>query len=105
MALFGRPSAEDDARERAWRDWIHHRNPLAIASLVLGIFSFIEFGALLIFGIAGIAFGTIALRQLHRRSPDDHSPPFGHRLAWTGIALSAVSLVIAVALLIHRRPL
>jgi ABC-type branched-subunit amino acid transport system permease subunit len=105
MALFGRPTAEDDQRAAAWRDWIHNRNPLAIASLVLGIFSFIEFGALLIFGVAGIVLGIIALRQLNRRSPNDATPPIGHRLAWTGIVLSAVSLAIAVALLIHRRPL
>src|SRR2546421_600214 len=84
MALFGRPSAQDDAREQAWREWIHNRNPLAIVSLVLGIFSFIEFGALLIFGIAGIVLGTAALRQLNQRSPEDPSPAFGHRLAFAG---------------------
>ena len=104
MALFGRPSAEDDARARAWRDWIYNRNPLAIAALVLGIFSFIEFGALLIFGVAGIVLGVIALRQLRRRLPDDPTPPFGHRLAWAGIILSAVSLTVAVVLLVHRQP-
>ena len=104
MPLFGRPSVEDDARAKAWRDWIYNRNPFAIASLVLGIFSFIEFGALLIFGVAGIVLGMIALRQLHRRATDDSTPPFGHRLAWTGIILSAVSLVIAAVLLVHRRP-
>ena len=105
MALFGRPSAEDDQRAQAWRDWVHQRNPLAIASTVLGIFSFIEFGQFLLFGIAGIVLGIIALRQLRRRAADEASPGFGHRLAWTGIVLSAVSLVIAIVLLTHRRPL
>src|SRR3954451_20466987 len=79
MPLFGRPSAEDDQRAAAWRDWIQQRNPLAIASLVLGIFSFIELGALLIFGVAGIVFGILALRQLRNRPAPiplaEQSPP------------------------------
>src|SRR5438105_15460762 len=103
MPLFGRPSPQDHQRAAAWRDWVYNRNPLAIASLVLGIFSFIEFGALLIFGVAGIVLGVMALRQLNRRVADDASPRFGQRLAWTGIILSAVSLVVAVVLLAHRR--
>jgi hypothetical protein len=100
MALFGRPSAQDDQRAAAYRDWVQQRNPLAIASLVLGVFSLIEFGALLIFGIAGIVLGWLALVQL-RRPPADTTPPakpLGHRLAWTGIVLSVVSLIIAVIL-------
>jgi hypothetical protein len=95
MPLFGRPSAEDQARADAWRDWLRNRNPFAIASLVLGLFSLIEFGALLIFGVAGLGLGIVALRQL---SPADASPPLGRRLAWTGIALSIVSLAIAAVL-------
>ena len=104
MALFGRPTAKDDERVAAWGEWIRDRNPLAIASLVLGIFSLIEFGALLVFGIAGIALGIIGLKQLRQRAPDDASPAFGHRLATTGIVLSAVSLVIAAALFSRRHP-
>ena len=104
MALFGRPSAEDEQRAIAWRDWSRARNPLAIASFVLGLFSMIEFGALFIFGIAGIVLGVKALRQLDRRGIDDASPPYGGRLAWAGITLSAVSLVIAVILLSRRHP-
>jgi hypothetical protein len=95
MSLFGRPSAEDQRRADAWRDWLRNRNPFAIASLVLGIFSLIELGALLIFGIGGVALGFIALRQL---SGDGASPPYGRRLAWTGIVLSAASLIIAAVL-------
>lgn len=104
MALFGRPTAKDDERAAAWGEWIRDRNPLAIASLVLGIFSLIEFGALLVFGIAGITLGIIGLKQLRQRAPDDASPAFGHRLATTGIVLSAVSLVIAAVLFSRRHP-
>jgi uncharacterized membrane protein len=105
MALLGRPSAEDEKRAAAWRDWVQNRNPLAIASLVLGIFSFIEFGALLVFGVVGIVLGVMGLRQLRRQAGDVSGAPFGHRLAWTGIVLSAVSLAMAVVLLAYRRPL
>jgi ABC-type branched-subunit amino acid transport system permease subunit len=104
MAFLGRPSVEDEERAAAWRDWVLLRNPLSIASLVLGIFSLIEFGALVIFGVAGIATGVVALRQLARREPDSASPPFGKRLAWAGIVLSAVSLLIAAVLFTRRRP-
>jgi hypothetical protein len=105
MPLFGRPSAEDDRRAEAWGGWIRARHPLAVASLVLGIFSLIEFGALPIFSLAGIVCGSIAVKQLARRRAEDGSPPFGHRLAWAGIILSAVSLVIGVILLTRRHPL
>jgi hypothetical protein len=66
MALFGRPTAEDDRKAQQWAEWFAKRNPLAIASLVLGVFSLIEFGALIIFGIAGVALGIVALMQLAR---------------------------------------
>jgi hypothetical protein len=121
MPLFGRPSADDQRRAEAWRHWLRSRNPLAIASLVMGIFSLIEFGALLVFGIAGIALGAAALTQLRRgrqpatlpeeppattaaganpyEAPDLHIPKIhGHRLAWSGIALSALSLAVAAYL-------
>ncbi len=100
MPLFGRPSAEDQRRADAWRDWLRRRNPLAIASLVLGIFSLIEFGALLIFGVAGIALGVAALRQL---SNPTASPPHGRRLAWSGIVLSVASLVVAAIVYLMPR--
>ena len=104
MAFLGRPSAEDDERAEAWRDWAVQRNPLAIASFVLGLFSLIEFGVLMVFGIAGIVTGVMALRQLSRHQPDSPNPPLGHRLAWTGIVFSVVSLLVAVVLLAHRHP-
>ena len=136
MALFGRPSEKDDARAAAYRDWLRRRNPLAIASLVLGVFSLIEFGALVVFGIAGIVLGFVALAQLRRvnaeggaaapaaraeaapaltyassdvpdpidggpyTEPDEPPVPKteGRRLAWAGIILSALSLVVAAVL-------
>jgi hypothetical protein len=134
MPLFGRPSADDQRRAEAWRDWLRSRNPLAIASLVLGIFSLIEFGALLVFGIAGIALGVAALIQLRRAAAERPAPaavpetsastpaiepnPYeapdldiprihGHRLAWTGIGLSILSLAAAAYMYLAphvRRP-
>src|SRR6476620_5443467 len=94
MPRFGRPTAEDDRKAQQWAEWFAQRNPLAIASLVLGVFSFIEFGALVIFGVAGIVLGIVALLQLKHQS----DRPKGHGLAWSGIALSAASLLIAAAL-------
>ena len=142
MALFGRPSEKDEARAEAYKLWLRRRNPLAVASLVLGVFSLIEFGALLVFGVAGIVLGFVALAQLRRvnagavapvapppavqtralryasadvRDPidgppyaegEDDDPPVpkthGHRIAWAGIILSALSLVVAAV--IYTRP-
>jgi Domain of unknown function (DUF4190) len=126
MALFGRPSEQDDARAEAYKQWLRRRNPLAVASLVLGIFSLIEFGALLVFGVAGIVLGFMALAQLRRVNDEasapapgatmpihrpyaddvDDGPPVpkthGHRIAWAGIVLSALSLVVAAV--IYARP-
>jgi hypothetical protein len=140
MPLFGRPSAEDDRKAQEWAEWFAQRNPLAIASLVLSLFSFIEFGALIIPGVAGIILGAIALIQLSRtrragsgdssaseshpsqaggllyaddslpepinaakyeRSDVRVVPSQGQNLAWAGIALSALSL--AIALLLYLR--
>jgi hypothetical protein len=66
MALFGRETEADRARADSWANWARQQNVLAIVSLVLGVFSLIEFGALVIFGIGGIATGAMALRQLRR---------------------------------------
>jgi hypothetical protein len=93
MALFGRPNPEDDRRAQEWGEWLRRRNPFAIGSLVLGVFSLIEFGVLIVFGVAGIALGAVALRQL--REPAEGGPTHGHGMAWAGIVTSVVSLVIA----------
>jgi hypothetical protein len=74
MGLFGRETDQDRARAESWTRWAKSQNVYALVSLVLGIFSLIEFGALVIFGVGGIAAGTIALRQLNRvnvGSPSD----------------------------------
>ena len=113
MALFGRPSAADDRRAEQYKDWLRRRNPYAIASFVLGLFSLIEFGALIVFGVAGILLGVVALAQLRSvtRAPAAASVPdsitsdeapvaktSGHVLAILGIGFSVLSLVIAALL-------
>ena len=95
MALFGRETERDEQRVLEYGRWVKQRNPLAIASLVLGVFSLIELGALVVPGIASIVLGVASLRQLGR----EHAPyPRGHGLAWGGIVLSVASLVIAAFL-------
>ena len=96
MAFFGRESERDRQRAEAWADWFNRQNPFAMSSLVLGVFSLIEFGALVIFGVAGIVLGWIALVQIRRRS--DPARPSGRRLAWGGIATSVLSLILAALL-------
>lgn len=122
MALFGRPTEGDDARAAAYGEWVRRRNPLAIASFVLGLFSLIEFGALVVPGVAGAVLGIVALVQLRRvrreaaadgagstggagdatddvRQPPTPSPwTHGDRLAWGGIVMSVLSLVVAAVL-------
>lgn len=110
MALFGRTSPRQDQRAEAYADWLRRQNPLAIVACVLGVLSLIELGALIVFGVAGIVVGVLALAQLrdaHRRMettdehPDRYPPPtrtVGRRLAWTGILLSIASLAMAAFL-------
>jgi len=95
MALFGRPTEKEQQRAERMRDWAQRQNGYAIAAVVLGAISLIEFGVLLVFGIAGVVTGVIAIWQL--------SDPVGTRiegkkLAWIGIACSVVSLAIATVL-------
>ena len=96
---FGRENPQDTERADAWRDWLQRQHPFAIASFVLGVISIIEFGVLLVFGIAGIVMGVLALAQIRkpRKGPDGETPAHreGHRLAWAGIILSALSLLLA----------
>ena len=61
MALFGRPTEQDARKAQAYAQWMQRRNPFAIASMVLGVFSLIEFGVLIIFGVASIVLGMVAL--------------------------------------------
>ncbi len=96
MALFGRESERDRERAAAWAGWFNRQNPFAIASLVLGIFSLIEFGALVIFGIAGIVLGWLALVQIRYKT--DPSRLMGRGIAWGGIVTSVLSLILAALL-------
>jgi hypothetical protein len=122
MALFGRPSEQDDQRAQNWRDWLRRRNPLAVASFVLGCLSLTHAGLLLVDAVASIVLGVVALNQLRNAvepssfevvaaeparpepveatRPDESPLPktYGHRLAWTGITLSSLSLVTALVI-------
>lgn len=96
MALFGRPTEQDEAKAAAYRDWLLRRNPYAIASTVLGVFSLTHLGALWVDAIAAIVLGVIALRQLSR--PDNAGATDGRGLAWLGIVTAALSIGIAILL-------
>ena len=111
MPLFGRPSPEDDRRAEQYKDWLQRRNPYAIASFVLGLFSLIEFGALIVFGLAGIGLGVVALVQLKRVTDAPQTVVAsdqgteaaiprtnGHVLATLGIVFSILSLIVAALL-------
>jgi hypothetical protein len=99
MALFGRPTERDEAKAAAYRVWLLRRNPLAIGSTVLGVFSLTHLGALWIDGIAAIVLGVLALRQLSR--PDSRGGTHGSEgrgLAWLGIVTASLSICIAIVL-------
>ena len=97
MAVFGRPSEADERREEAWRQWLQRQNPLAIVAFVLGALSLTHAGTLILDGLAGVVLGVVALRQL-RRSSASSGRGGGRGLAWAGMLLGALSLVIAVYL-------
>jgi uncharacterized membrane protein YfcA len=102
MALFGRPTEQDEAKAAAYRAWLLRRNPLAIASTVLGVFSLTHLGALWVDGIAAIVLGALALRQLARTPRDSEEggavATEGRGLAWLGIVSAALSIGIAIVL-------
>src|SRR4051794_12719368 len=66
MAMFGRPNERDNQRASDWRDWLRRRNPLAIASFVLGCLSLTHLGILVVDAVASIVLGAVALQQLRR---------------------------------------
>ena len=100
MALFGRPSERDDARAANWAAWFQRQNGYALASLPLSVFSLTHAGTLFVDEIAGIALGALALRQLNRIRDglpgDDGARIEGRGLAWAGIGVGAVSLLLAI---------
>ena len=69
---------------------MHRQHPLAIVSLVLGVFSLVDFGVLIVPAIVSIVLGILAIRKLRSREGMD-----GARLAWIGMTLSFISLCIA----------
>lgn len=98
MGLFGREDEQYEARARAYAEWLGRRNPFAVASLVLGIFSLIEMGVLIVFGVAGTVLGLIALRQIRLARRESQPRDRGTALAWGGIITSVASLLAAGAL-------
>src|SRR3954465_5157887 len=99
MGLFGRETEADRQKAQEWADWVKQRNPLALISCVLGVFSLIEFGVIPIFSLGGLIVGIIALKQL--RKPDAPQQ-LGKRLAWTGIILSGVAFLTGMSFYVHR---
>ena len=73
MGLFGRETPEEQARVEAWGQWARDRNPYALASAALGIFSVIEFGIIPFFSIAGLVLGIVAAMSV--TPPARHTMP------------------------------
>ena len=101
MAIFGRPSERDQARELSWRLWLQRQNPLAITSVVLSVFSLTHLGTLWVDTLAGITLGVVSLRQIARAragnpdAPDWRAKTEGEKLAWAGIVVGAVTSGLA----------
>lgn len=92
MGLFGRESEDETERAEAWGVWLRRQHPYALAALVLGTFSLTHLGTLLLDGLAAVILGALALRQIRAGTR------YGTRLAWIGITLGGVSLLIAMVL-------
>ena len=97
MALFGRETAEDQRRERAWREWFVRQHPFALAGLVLSVFSLTHFGTLFVDETAGIVLGALAIRASRRG--DGRAV----RIAYAAIVIGAISLTCAI-IVYTRRP-
>ena len=110
MALFGRPSEKDDAREAAYRQWFARQHPLALASLLLGLFSLTHFGTLIVDEAVGVALGIIALMQINSAHAVEANtgadPPRreGKWLARGGIAVGVVSFACAMVVYFVLKP-
>src|SRR3954470_13653563 len=96
MALFGRENARDEQRVAAYREWFVRQHPLALASVVLSVFSLTHFGTLFLDELAGIVLGIIAIR------PAARSPHLSVRLAYVGVVVGVISLACAFALYLKR---
>ena len=107
MPLFGRPSEKDDAREAAYRQWFARQHPLALASLLLSLFSLTHFGTLMVDEAVGIAFGVVALVQINASAADggaSQPPREGKWLARGGIAVGLISFACAMVIYFVLKP-
>jgi hypothetical protein len=95
VALFGRETEADRVRADSWGRWARQQNVLAMVSVVLGVFSLIELNALIVSGVAGVATGVVALRQLAHPTGERIS---GRALAWAGIITSLLGFVGSIVL-------
>jgi uncharacterized membrane protein len=98
MAWLGRETAEEQQRAEAWREWFVRQHPLALASLVLSVFSFTHLGTLWVDEIAGIILGVLAIRAVKRGASRKTIT-----LAFIGIVVGALSLICAI--IIYALPL
>lgn len=107
MPLFGRPSEKDDAREAAYRQWFARQHPLALASLLLSLFSLTHFGTLMVDEAVGIAFGVVALVQINASAVGGGTrqpPREGKWLARGGIAVGLISFACAMVIYFVLKP-
>jgi hypothetical protein len=96
MALFGRETARDREKVEAYQNWFRRQDPLALISALLSIFSLTHLGTLIVDEVAGIVLGVIAIRRVAR------SRGLGVRLAYVGVVVGAVSLIIAIVIYAQR---
>ena len=93
MALFGRETVEDRRRAEAWRGWFVRQHPLALASVVLSVFSLTHFGTLWIDEIAGIVLGVLAIRAVKNGASRK-----AVTLAYVGVVTGILSLICAIVI-------
>jgi hypothetical protein len=100
MAWLGRETAEEQRRAEAWRAWFVRQHPLAIASVVLSVFSLTHFGTLWVDELAGIVLGVLAVRAVRRErhTCDPGEAPRGVALAYVGIVTGVLSLICAAVI-------
>jgi hypothetical protein len=93
MAWLGRETADEQQRAEAWREWFVRQHPLALASLVLSIFSLTHLGTLWADEIAGILLGVLAIRAVKRGTSTKRIT-----LAYVGIVTGVASLICAIVI-------
>lgn len=91
MAWLGRETVHEQQRAEAWRDWFVRQHPLALASVVLSVFSLTHLGTLWVDEIAGIVLGVLAIRAVRKGA--SHK---GVALAYVGIVAGILSLMCAI---------